>query len=76
MKKILISDFKAKCIAIINEINQTKESVIITRRGEPVARVEPYSGETPHRKLGGMKMMKISGDIIHSGFEDEWDINT
>jgi prevent-host-death family protein len=53
MKEVLISEFKAKCIAIIDEMNRTRDSVIITRRGRPVARLEPIGDERSSRELGG-----------------------
>ena len=36
MKEVLISEFKAKCIGMINEIQETGETLVITRRGKPV----------------------------------------
>jgi len=75
MKTVIISDFKAHCIAIINQVNQRKEPVIITRRGKPVARLEPFSKQRPERKLGQMKQMEIVGDIVNTDFSDEWELN-
>jgi prevent-host-death family protein len=75
MKTILISDFKAQCIAIINEVHQTKDTIVITRRGKPVAKLEPFVFEEPERKLGNLKKMRIEGDIVHTDFSEEWEIN-
>ncbi len=76
MKEILISEFKAKCIAIINEINRTRDYVIITRRGRPVARLEAIGDERLSRKLGKLRgKMRIKGDIVHADFSSEWEIN-
>ncbi len=75
MKEILISEFKAKCIAIINEMNRTRDSVIITRRGCPVARLEPIGDERPSRKLGKLAgKIRIKGDIVHADFSTDWEI--
>ena len=75
MKTVFISEFKAHCIAIINEVNQTHSSVIITRRGKPIARLEPVTDKKPERILGSMGKMTIKGDIIHTDFSDDWEIN-
>ncbi|MBA7662835.1 hypothetical protein ES703_70868 [subsurface metagenome] len=75
MKTVYISDFKARCIAIINEVNQTHTPVIITRRGKPVARLEPIQKEKPERVLGNLGKMLIKGDIVHTDSSDEWNIN-
>ncbi len=45
MGKIAISEFKAKCLAVIDEVNKTKKSVIITRRGKPIAELIPAAAK-------------------------------
>jgi prevent-host-death family protein len=75
MKTVTISEFKARCIAIINEVSQTHSTVIITRRGIPVSRLEPVNDSTLERVLGKMGKMTIQGDIIHTDFSDEWEMN-
>ena len=40
MREIKASEFKAKCLKLIDEVNETGEAIIITKRGKPVARVE------------------------------------
>ncbi len=30
-------EFKAQCLHIMDEVNQTRQSIIITKRGKPVA---------------------------------------
>jgi len=77
MKQILISEFKAKCIAIINEICRTRDTVIITRRGQPIAKLEPMNKMPSRRQFGKLKkMMQLTGDIVHTDLADHWDINT
>ena len=76
MKEVLISDFKAKCIAIIDEINRTRDYVIITRRGRPIGRLEPIGEEKPPRQFGKLKAkMLIKGDIVQTDFSSDWEIN-
>lgn len=40
MREIKASEFKAKCLKLIDEVNETGEAIIITKRGKPVVRVE------------------------------------
>ena len=40
MREIKASEFKAKCLKLIDEVNETGEAIIITKRGKPVARIE------------------------------------
>ena len=75
MKTVIISDFKARCTAIIDEVNRSKDSVVITRRGKPVAVLEPYGREEAKRRLGNIGRMKLNGDIVHADFPDDWEVN-
>lgn len=66
MQEIAISDFKAKCLAILEQVRKTKKPVRITRHGVPVAEVVPPSpSRNPADWIGSMKgRMEITGDII------------
>jgi prevent-host-death family protein len=53
MREIGISEFKANCLAVLNEVNKTKKPILITRHGKPVAEVVPPSpGRTVRKFLG------------------------
>ena len=71
---MIISKFKAECIAVLKEAQRTHEPVIVTRRGRPIARIEPVYDNVPERKFGALKgQMRIKGDIVHSDFDTEWE---
>lgn len=75
MKTMPISLFKAQCIAVLRQAYDTGEALIVTRRGRPIARIEPVSGGTKQRKLGVFKgRMKIQGDIVHADTTADWDM--
>jgi len=42
MTTIKASVFKAKCLGIMDEINETGEEVVITKNGRPVSRLLPF----------------------------------
>ena len=42
MKTVSASEFKAKCLAIIDEVNESGTRVIISKRGKPVAELTRY----------------------------------
>lgn len=77
MESMAISEFKATCLAVVERVRASGESILITRRGEPVAEVVPTSrpaGEK--RKLGTMAgTTTIVGDIV-SPISDpsDWDV--
>jgi prevent-host-death family protein len=66
MKDIAISEFKAKCLRLLDEVNKTKKPIRVTRRGQPVAEIVPPSPAGNREKLfGSMKgSMEILGDIV------------
>jgi prevent-host-death family protein len=75
MKEVRISEFKAKCLGILEEVRKTHRPVRITRFGKPVAEVVPLTPEQrPKRWLGSMAgTIKIVGDIVGPiGDWDDW----
>ena len=73
MKTVLVSEFKAKCIGLLKNVQKTKEPIVVTLRGEPIARVEPIVKPKKRVRLGTLKgWMEIKGDIIHSDMEKDW----
>ena len=75
MEEVAISEFKAKCLALLERVRRTKEPLRITRFGKPVAEVVPPSPEAEHSEwIGSMKdTMQILGDIV-APVVDEADI--
>jgi prevent-host-death family protein len=69
---IKASEFKAKCLAVLDEVERTRQPVVITKRGKPVAELVPH--KLPKRSpLGIFKgRMEILGDII-SPIDVEWE---
>ena len=69
-----ISEFKAKCIAVIREVRRTRTPLIVACRGEPIARIEPIVPEPARRCLGSLRgHMQIEADIVHGDFDFEWE---
>jgi prevent-host-death family protein len=66
MQEVAISEFKAKCLALLEQVRKTKKPLRITRRGKPVAEIVPPSLETKSGDwLGSMAdSFDITGDII------------
>jgi hypothetical protein len=76
MKTMVISEFKAKCIQVVKDVNRSKQPLLLTLRGIPVATVEPIKIQTGKRILGNVKgAMKISGNIVETDFSNDWDMN-
>ncbi len=76
MKEIAISEFKAKCLAILEEVRKTRKPIRVTRFGEPVAEVVPPAPQPrPQRWFGCMEgTIEIVGDIVGpTGSLDDWE---
>ncbi len=70
--KISATEFKAKCLKLIDEVAQTHEPLVVTKRGKPVAKVVPIESEEPDSWFGYMAgTIEIVGDIIEP-IEQEW----
>ena len=73
MKKMAISEFKAQALHVSGEVARTKVSVVVTKRGKPIAEVVPYR-DTREKPVAGL----LSGTIVHEGDivsplgEDDW----
>jgi prevent-host-death family protein len=76
MKEIAISEFKAKCLAIVDRVQKTKRPIRITRRGKPVAEVIPVSPDHSKDLFGFMKgSVEILGDIVSPANDPEdWEV--
>jgi prevent-host-death family protein len=75
MKEVAISEFKAKCLGILEEVRKTRKPIRVTRFGQPVAEVVPPTPK-PRRTswLGSMAgSAEIVGDIVGpTGSFDDW----
>jgi len=74
MKTMPISEFKTHALRIVDAISKTKESVVITRRGKPLAEIIPYTsnvGSTKPGKLAGTLIFEK--DIISPLGEEMWE---
>ena len=66
-------EFKARCLKLLDEVAQTRQPLIITKHGKPVAQLTPL----PPKKdpFGALKGSVVyEGDII-SPLDVEWDVD-
>ena len=71
-RMIKASEFKAKCLALMDEVERTGETLVITKKGKPVAKLVPHR----KRKKSAFGIWEgrvfITGDIM-SPIDVEWD---
>jgi prevent-host-death family protein len=67
------SEFKAKCLAVMDQVAKTGHSVVLTKNGKPVAELKPYQASKKKNLFGIWKgQVEITGDIL-SPVDIEWD---
>jgi len=77
MKEVAISEFKAKCLALLEQVRLTKKPIRVTRFGKPVAEVVPAESVQGRAAwIGSMQeSMEILGDIISpASDESDWEV--
>jgi len=70
MMTIPASDFKARCLALLDEVFETGGELVVTKRGKPVARVVPVDHPEP---LEGSVTERVSEMDLIAPLEDGWD---
>ncbi len=72
VRTIKASEFKAKCLKLMDEVAESGEEIVITKNGRPVSRLAPYR-EKPKAPFGRYRdQIRILGDII-SPIDVEWE---
>ena len=69
------TEFKAKCLALLDEIEQRGGAVTVTKRGRPVAvlgPVESSAWKSPRNSWANRA--EIAGDIVGGDSADLWDV--
>ena len=69
------SEFKAKCLALMDEIAKSGEEIVITKRGKPVAKLAPCEPEPVSWFGRDRDIIQIHGDIT-SPIDVEWEAET
>ena len=76
MKSVAATEFKAKCLALIDQVHDTGKPITITKRGKPVAVLQPLADEDemPWLKLRGT--VTFYKDPFRPAIDpSEWDSN-
>lgn len=64
---VMASAFKARCLALLDQVAETKVPVVVTKRGKPVARVVPMgAGSESRATLGSITLLAEEDDAYFS----------
>ena len=68
-----ISEFKAKCLRLLEDVEAQGLCLTITKRGRPIAKVVPFSVSAKPLRGSWKGLVKIKGDIVHFDTSSDWD---
>ena len=72
-RTISAGEFKAKCLKLMDEVNETGEQIVITKHGRPVSRLVPAGFEPRGIRGRYVGMMAEIDDPSEGAFtEEEW----
>ena len=73
MKTMAITEFKMHALRVIGEVAETREPVVVTKRGKPLAEIVPFAEKKPSPgKLA--EALVFEHDIVSPLGEDLWNI--
>lgn len=70
-RKITATQFKARCLRLLDEVAETGETLVVTKHGRPVARVEPPL--RPDDLRGSVKVNMTDEELIYFSM-GPWDM--
>ena len=73
MKELAAGQFKARCLAVMDQVQESGEPVVITKRGKPVVKVVPVRNDEDDLFGFLIGRARIVGDIMHTTPPEEWE---
>jgi prevent-host-death family protein len=75
MQNVSATDFKARCLAILDQVERTGEGILVTKHGRPVAQVLPASRPLDNPSIALRGTGRIVGDVVSPVLPPEaWDV--
>jgi prevent-host-death family protein len=73
MQTVSVSEFKAKALGLLEQISQTGESVVVTKRGKAIVKVVPFSNDISANVPGKLKGTVLEEvDVVSPLGSDIW----
>ena len=74
MQVIQASEFKAKCLSLMDDVAHSGDALIVTKNGRPIVELRPYSGGRTGSPFGLHSGLQMSGDILSSLEQGAWKV--
>lgn len=66
--------FKAQCLQLMDQVQQSRKEIVITKHGKPVAKLVPVEELVAQSVFGYLQgTVEIVGDIV-SSLEEDWEV--
>jgi prevent-host-death family protein len=72
-QQISASQFKARCLGLMDQVAATREVLVITKNGRPVAELHPCPSQRRDTPFGLHPALEICGDVI-APLAEPWDV--
>jgi prevent-host-death family protein len=74
MQKIAAAQFKAQCLAVMDQVSQSGRPVVITKHGKPVVKLVP-ANESEDEIFGALAgIARIKGDLENTVPASDWGV--
>ena len=75
MKTIKASEFKAKCLSLMDDVAHSGEEIIVTKNGKPVSKLVPV--KTRPKEVYGLNrgLWQLKDDLVEPATE-HWNVET
>lgn len=72
---VSVTEFKAKCLALLEDVSNKGDTITVTKRGKPLATVSPAAAPKPYKSLMGAwkGKIRITDADIRSVRKAMWD---
>ena len=71
---IPISEFKAKCLRLLEDLPHRKGPIVVTKRGRAIARVEAVGGQPVPLRGSWEGLVDGEKDIVHFDTSKDWEL--
>ena len=63
-RMVAISELKAQCLRLVDEVARRRREIVVTKRGKPIARVVPLDDVPPDATLTRLRGTVMGGDRV------------
>jgi prevent-host-death family protein len=72
---VMASRFKAECLSLLDKVERTRVSIVVTKRGRPVARLVPLDNGYATRETHGSVQLLVAEDEAYYCTGETWEVD-